>query len=586
MASNIPSLFWQQVRESRNRVALKHVQGSAWQSVSWSQYGDTVSRTAWALQKLGIKKGNKIAIFSDNCPWWFYSDFAALTIGAVSVPLYPNVTSDQVDYILEHSEAQVVFVRGLERLDKIRNKDRFLKIVVIGENQPFREDNVESFDDFIKNQPTLSVAHEESANRLKPGDLATIVYTSGTTGNPKGVMLSHQNNYAEAQMLKKRVVRNRNSIYLSYLPVSHVAERLNEFRQVVIGYTVCFAESLETIGKNLLEVQPTTFVGVPRVYEKFEAGIRMKMSRAPQNRRNFFEKTIRIGTEVFELKKKNKISILKTIQWKILCYLVGKKVKQALGFERADGFFGGAAPLSQKTHAFFFSLGMPIHEAYGLTECSGASHVNTVGDPSFGTVGPVLDNMSCIVNPDGEILLKGDNIFLGYYKDKKATKEVLKDGWLHTGDIGVMEGSCLKITDRKKNIIVTAGGKNIAPAPLEQKLKQHTMVSQCVVIGDRRRCLTALLTLNEGLNLDDAGPKIRKHVEAVNKTLASYETIKKFSLLENDLTIEGGELTPSMKIKRSVVEKKYKKIIDAMYEPEKQSANKDGLKQAVDLDIG
>lgn len=548
---NILEAFWRQVKTRSDKDCTVQKKGGKWKHQSWGEVGEKVARLASAFRAQGLKPGDKVALFSDNCPEWVIVDFACMSAGLVSVPIYPSLTPELVQYIVEHSEAKLVVARGKDRLKKLQPNPRILKTVEIdGDFDAFVATGDKSLDPWV--------AH---ANQLSLDDLATIVYTSGTTAQPKGVMLSHRNNIAQSRMLSSRSWRTPDDIILSYLPLSHIAERLNIYRQAMVGYPIYFGQGIDTVAQDLRETRPTTFVAVPRIWEKFEEAIRAKVAQAPAGKKRLFEKALQAGKRSIE-----NPSLVNRARSKVFQVLVGRKLKKAIGLDRCGLCMSGAAPLDRSTIEFFHSFGMPIVEGYGLTECAGASHLNRLDRPEYGTVGPELPGMDFKLAQDGEILLRGDNIFMGYYKDPEATREALKDGWLCTGDIGIVDAhGNLKITDRKKNIIVTSAGKNVAPAPIEAKIKAHPAISQVVVVGDKRKHLAALITLAPGLSRTEAHKEISAHIERVNQSLSSFETIKKFTIMDKEFNVDDGEMTATMKLKRSVIQEKYRPVIDQMY---------------------
>lgn len=568
--SNVLDGFWNQVRTRKDNVAIGQKKNGAWETWSWTLVGEKVAAMATAFKNAGLKPGDKVAIFSENTPEWIVTDFAAMAAGLVTVPLYPTQTDSQVQYIIEHSETKLAVARGGPRIQRLLNLTGLTKIVEIDDltGKTTNHPKVVAFEAFLKTGDANWEKLAPQAKSIAPTNLATIVYTSGTTATPKGVMLTHQNHMAQSEMLGTRTYRTADDVIMSYLPLSHITERINIYRQAMTGYSVYTLPVIDTVANDLKEVRPTSFVAVPRVWEKFQEAIQARVAQAPAARQRIFSKALAIGRAHYEETRKNgKASFMTGLRFKLLQRLVGKKLKAAMGFDRCKFFLSGAAPLSPDTSLFFYSLGIPIVEGYGLTECAGASHINLVGRPIFGTVGPHLDGLECKIAEDGEICLRGKNVFAGYYKEPAQTAECLIDGWLHTGDIGKYdENGCLRITDRKKNIIVTAGGKNVAPAPLEAKLKNHRAISQVMVIGDKRKYLSALITLNPGYSKTDAEAQIAAHVATLNGTLPSYETIKKYAILDKDFTVESGELTPTMKAKRGYIQEKYKTLIDGLYQ--------------------
>jgi long-chain acyl-CoA synthetase len=544
--------FWRQVDSLSSKPALVSKVSGQWVALSWKEYGEQVSRFASALQKQNLKPGDRFILFSDNCPEWIIADLGAQMAGLITVPIYPNESAENARYIAEHSESVAGFVRGKDRLEKFKSHP--LRII--------------PFDECMKIGSPDTAPYREFSDRMKGSDVATIVYTSGTTGFPKGVMLSHQNLIVQGKCLVDHFSFVPQGISFSFLPLSHIAARLlHGAIHLVSGTTTYFAQSMETVAQDLRDVRPTDFFGVPRIWEKFQEAIESKVNMAPERRRKIFEWTLKNGREYEEnqLNGKPNSGLLK-LRTAIGRLLVGRKIRRQMGLDRCRLFISGAAPLDSRTAYFFAALGMPITEGYGQTECSGVSHGNRPGRSRIGTVGEAIRHTQCKIAEDGEILVRGEHVFLGYFKNENLTRETLIDGWLHTGDVGEIDSQgFLKITDRKKDIIVTSGGKNITPSNLELLLKRHPWVSQAVIVGDRRKYLTALITLKDGRLKDEAESAIQRHVDEMNLTLPSYSTIKKFSILDRDFSQEGGEITPTMKVKRSFVQEKYKSVIDALY---------------------
>ena len=433
----------------------------------------------------------------------------------------------------------------------------------------------------------ISLASRVAA--LDPDALATIIYTSGTTGPPKGAMLSQRNMVFEGETIGRQFDANEDDCTLSFLPLSHVAERLQG--QIVAlrkAYAVNIGEGVPTVSRDLLMVQPTILVCVPRVWEKMKAGIEDALESAPDLRRKIFTWARDIGRTAFSYRNAGRpVPFLIRLQEYAAQTMVYDKLRAKLGLARTKRFISGAAPLSPDVADFFSTLGMPIQEVYGQTECMGVSNFNPVSGVRFGSVGPRLDGVEVeIANETGEILVRGDNVFLGYFKNEEDTAATVVDGWLHTGDVGVLDDDgYLRITDRLKDIIVTAGGKNVSPQNIENRLKSITGFSQVVVVGDQRKFLSALVTIDiESLQAiwdrHDRGPVpegeilcgdkevnrwVSEHVERINQDLARYEQIKKFRILSEDFSVESGELTATLKVKRRVVQDKYKELIDRFY---------------------
>ncbi|MEQ1877797.1 MAG: AMP-binding protein, partial [Bdellovibrionia bacterium] len=434
---NVLDGFWQQVQTNVNGPCYsKKVKGS-WAVWNWTLVGEKVARLASAFQRAGLKPGDRVAIFSENMPEWAITDFACQTARLVSVPLYPTQTDAQVQYILDHAGVKIAVVRGGARIHKVLALPGIEKVIEIedGSGSSFKNPKVTSFEDFLTTGSVEITKFAKDAATLNLSELSTIVYTSGTTANPKGVMLSHGNTFAQSSMVGVRSTRTKNDVILSYLPLSHITERVNLFRQAISGYAIYFTQSIDNVAADLKEVRPTSFVAVPRVWEKFQEAIQAKLRAAPAGKQRIFAKTQDAGAKHFELRRNgHKVPFLLNLRVKILQRLVGRKLKAALGFDRTHHYVSGAAPLSIETIKFFYSLGMPIVEGYGLSECAGASHINLPDSPVYGTVGPHIDGSECKIASDGEILIKGGHIFQGYYKDPEQTRETLIDGWLHTGD--------------------------------------------------------------------------------------------------------------------------------------------------------
>jgi long-chain acyl-CoA synthetase len=448
-----------------------------------------------------------------------------------------------------------------------------------------RDPRVIGFDAFLATGKAVDTERlDQRIASLEPGGLASLIYTSGTTGPPKGVMLSHDNLAFTASLAQELAGAGASDCSLSYLPLSHIAEQMFTIHgSITMGGSVYFAESLEKVPENLKEVQPTLFFGVPRIWEKFHAKVSGGIANAKGPKRRLVEWARRVGLRVSQLRMKGREPVgLLALEYKAAKRLVFDKLKPAMGLGRARFCVSGAAPIAKEVLEFFASLDVVILEVYGQSEDCGPTSCNLVGRTKLGTVGPPAAGVTVKIADDGEILVRGRNVFLGYMKDPEATREVLVDGWLHSGDLGALdEDGFLTITGRKKDILITAGGKNIAPKNLEADLKNHPLVSEAVVIGDRRKYLTALVTLDpealeafgrtHGLGPAELHqhPSVRASIQAtvdeINKDLARVETIKRFTILSRALSIESGELTPTLKVKRKVVSEHFASEIEAMY---------------------
>ena len=591
--NTLPEIFLKQVAKyGTSRVALRYKSNNCWKEHLWSDYFNNVENVAGGLLKTGIRPNDRICLLSTNCPEWLFICLAVQSLGAYLVPIYPNNTPEQVKYVVEHSEAKLLFVQNHEQLSKTdgwRNELNCLdKTILMFEEPPV---DVMKYDEIItlgseQKQETPDFIKDQIDN-LTPDSPAGIIYTSGTTGPPKGVILTQKNLVFETASLRTRYDEVYEQDTISFLPLSHIAEQdLTICIGIVLASTVSFARSIETIKEDLAEVRPTLFFSVPRLYEKVYSAIMETVSGSSFIKRSIFNWAMNVGENVRQSRNSDQdVPPITRKKWDIANKLVFNKLRQKLGLDRTNLLASGAAPVPPEVSKFFGAMGMDIFEVFGQTECTGVCNSTIPGKTVPGAVGPPLPGCEVAIADDGEIVTKGDNVFLGYWKDKHASDEALKDGWLYTGDIGYFDNEgYIHITDRKKDIIVTAGGKNVAPQNIENLLKLHPGISQAVVIGEKRRHLTCLFTLDidslpklcERLGIDVLNPEeavdnksiinnLQECVNKVNNDLASYETIKYFRVLPHDFSVESGELTPTLKVKRRVINKKYEQIIDSMY---------------------
>ena len=547
-----------------------------WQPTTWSQYAEQIRTVARALIALGLPVGGKVSILGFNRPEWVIFDHAAMMAGGCPAGIYTTCSADEVQYIVHHSESLVVLVENAEQLAKLkaRRADMPLcKWIVTMRGATATGGDVLTWDELLARAESVPDAElDRRIAALDPSSLATLIYTSGTTGPPKGVMLSHENLAWTSQLLLDVGGRPQEDITVSYLPLSHIAEQMCTLHMpATAGSTVWFAESIEKLADAIKEARPTAMFGVPRVWEKFHAALAGKLAEATGAKKRLVEWARSTCAKVNQHRDRGEaIPRVLELQYRLAERLVISKIKQALGFDRARQLFSGAAPIAPDVLAFFASLDLPIQEIYGQSEDCGPTSLNLPGRTRLGTVGPPLPGLEVKLADDGEILVRGPNVFLGYYKEPEATAETLDEGWLRSGDLGAFDGDgFLSITGRKKEIIITAGGKNIAPKNIEALLKQSPLVGEAVVIGDRRKYLTALVTLEPTASKDVGLEQIRSTIQAkideVNQTLARVEQIKKFTVLPQPFGIDSGELTPTMKIKRKVVAQKYAREIEAMY---------------------
>jgi long-chain acyl-CoA synthetase len=536
-----------------------------------------------------------VVIMSESRPEWLVADLAILTRGAVTVPVYSTLTAGQARYILEDSGARVAFVSTAEQLDKlqrVRHELPALEAIVSFEPAVTPSPTVLTLDAVVERgharlMGEWGVGREfrDRTREIRPSDLATIIYTSGTTGPPKGVMLSHSNIISNVLAGHTVVSVNQDDVSLSFLPLSHSFERVVSYVYLAFGVTIVFAESIETVGRDLPIVRPMVMTAVPRVYEKFQARILEKGQALPQPRRTLFHWGVKVAAARARAgAPAQSVGGVLGLESAIADRLVFSKIRQNVG-GRLRCLVSGSAPLPLAVAEFFAGIGLPITEGYGLTETSPIVTANPMGKPRLGTVGPPIPGVEVRIAADGEVLVRGPNVMMGYYNKPEDTAAVLKDGWFHTGDIGTLDADgYLSITDRKKDLLVTSGGKKIAPQPIEAVLKRSPLIAEAVVLGDRRRFASALIVPDFAAlerRLKDLGrpPGERdalvtredvvalydEVIAALNLELSQFERLKKVRLLPREFTIESGELTPTMKVKRKIVEENWRAAIDDMY---------------------
>jgi long-subunit acyl-CoA synthetase (AMP-forming) len=537
---------------------------------------------------LGVEPGQGVVVLGNNRPEWFISDLAAIACGAVPAGVYATSTEDQVTYIADHCHATVAILESreyLERFPSLRAKVPSLRAIVLMEGQAEDLSEVYSWDDLVRvGNQTAENLLQERIEAQQPDGLATLIYTSGTTGTPKAVMLSHRNILWTSSVVCDQFQFFPEDRLVSYLPLSHIAEQIiSLYSPLHIGCSCWFAESLEKLVENLREVRPHVFFGVPRVWEKMQAGVVAAGAKTKGLKRQIAMWAKKQGLKGGYADQRGE---KKSALYGLADRLVFQTVRQRLGLDRARICATSAAPISLHTLEFFLSLGIPILEVYGMTECTGPTTFSTPEKYRSGKAGFAMPGSEVRIAEDGEILMRGKHVFLGYYRDESATASTLDpDGWLHSGDIGNLDDNgFLSVTDRKKDLIITSGGKNVAPQPIEAQLKQIPAVASASVIGDRKNYLVALLTLDpdtvasvaetagsEARDTHSAASSknfrafIETHVARVNEQLASYQTIKKFTILPEPFSVEGGELTPTLKMRRKIISSKYQAEIDALY---------------------
>ncbi len=571
----IPHRLLGQATTRPSAVAYQAKVNGRWQPTTWKAFVEQVRSAARALMTLGFKRGGTVAILGFNRPEWVILDHAAMLAGGAPAGIYTTCSPEEVQYIVHHSEAHVVLVEDAAQLAKIkakRDEMPLCKHIVMMRGATATGADVLTWDDFLaKADGTTEAQLDERIDTIEQNDLATLIYTSGTTGPPKGVMLSHRNLAWTAQTVSAVGSGTDTDVALSYLPLSHIAEQMaTVLMPATVGSIVYFAESIEKVADNLKDARPTVFFGVPRIWEKFHAVLSGKLAEVTGGKAKLIAWARKVCTEVNAHRDRGAaLPRLLALQYRLANKLVISKLKLALGFDRARSLISGAAPIAPDVLEFFSSIDLPIREIYGQSEDTGPTSFNLPGRTKIGSVGPPLPGLECKIAEDGEILVKGPNVFLGYYKEPEATAESLKDGWLCSGDLGAFDkDGFLSITGRKKEIIITAGGKNIAPKNIEAALKQSPIIGEAVVIGDRRKFLTALVTLSDAAATTDTAQirsTIQAQIDQVNLTLARVEQVKKFAILPKPFGIDSGELTPTMKIKRKVVAQMYAVEIEAMY---------------------
>ena len=556
--------------------------GSVWQVISSRQLYGYVVTLARVLKQWGVQKGDRVAILSENRPEWMIADFASVTSGIVDVPIYATLTAEQTLYLLQNSRAKVIFVSTLEQLRKVQSiqaKTSLEKIVVMDDIAELNVVRMWSLigDAAIDHDPEF----DAQAHQIKPDDLATLIYTSGTTGTSKGVMLSHGNLTSCAVMASNQSEWTTEDVYLSFLPLSHVTARHVDYVCYLEGVSLAYCAVFDLLPQMLQEVRPSIIIAVPRVYEKIRQEAERRAGRGLK--RKIFDWALHVGQK--HMQEISKDETPTSPAWKLANKLVYSKIRQGFG-GRSKGYYSGGAPLGKDMAEWFCAMGIPIMEGYGLTETSPTLSVNRPGAFKIGSVGKVNDGLQLKIAEDGEILVKGPTVFKGYWEMPEETRASFVDGWFKTGDIGELDSEgFLSITDRKKDLIKTSGGKFIAPQPIENALKSNVLVAQAAVIGDTRKYASVIISPHFPL-LEDwarangvafasrqelvASSKVRDLykgiVEDLNKKLAHFETIKKIVVVPDEFTVATGEITPTLKLKRRVIEAKYKQQIDQLYQ--------------------
>lgn len=587
-------MFLNRIEEGGDAVRYLVPRDDRWEPMTYREAGTAVGELANGLLALGLSREDKVAILSGTRVEWCLADIAGIVAGVVTVPIYPSNLPDQVEYILAHSKASAVFVEDEAQWTKVagvRGRLPRLSTVILFTGEAGGREGTIDLPGLRAMGAEFARANPEALDRraaeIRPEDDLTIIYTSGTTGPPKGVVTRHSNYAFVVTSALEAVTVRRGETFLQFLPLAHSLGRLEHFLTFDAMAVSAFARSILTVGDDLAAVRPEILVSVPRLFEKFYARVQAKVEEDGGLKKAIFEWALGVGREVSRRRQRGEpVRGFLALRFSLAERLVFHKIRERMG-GRLRFFISGGAPLAQEIAEFLHAVGVLILEGYGLTEDSTVTAVNRLDQYRFGTVGKALPGTEIRIAPDGEILVRGAHVFKEYFGDPEATREAIDaEGWLHTGDIGVLDSEgFLRITDRKKDILVTSGGKNIAPQNVENLLKTDKFVSQAFVYGDRRKYLTALLTLSAEDIMKWAGqngiperdpvllarhPRVeammRSRVDEMNRQLASFEQVKKFVLLGTDFTQETGELTPTLKVKRKVVIQKYGSLLDALYD--------------------
>jgi long-chain acyl-CoA synthetase len=592
---SIPAVLKDNARKYSKKTAISYKKKGVFLSLTYEEFYERILMLARGLRKYGVMPGDKVAIFSENRLGWAISDFGIQSVGGITVPIYATNTGKQAAYILNHCEARVVFcsTKGqYEKLYSIKDEIPNVDLVVSYERfmghrsfPVYTQYQLSEVGTPLTEEETQQI--EEQIDQITQDDIITVIYTSGTTGPPKGVLLTQRNIMINAEYGALQMgMPEREETTLSFLPLSHVLERTGGYYVTLMhGNHIAFAENAAAVMENMLEVRPTTMVSVPRLFEKIYSKVYESVHQMPQFRQNIFNRAIEVGREYVNKKYiRNEPLGQLSLKYKFYDQLVFKKIRARFG-GRLSYFLCGGAPLDPTINEFMWIIGMPVYNGYGLTETSPGVAISGVGKVRFDSVGKALRETELKLEEDGELLVKGPQVMLGYYKNDEATMEALKDGWFRTGDIArIDEEGFVYIIDRKKELIVTAGGKNIAPQPIENELKLDPYISQAIVFGDRKPYLVAVITPNienlidfvreeniSYIDIDELvyNAKVKElyatRIKELNKNYPPYKTIKYFALVANDFSIEGGELTPTLKLKRKVILEKYQDIIEDLY---------------------
>jgi long-chain acyl-CoA synthetase len=595
-------MWKRRVAATPNQPAYQYPQDGRWKKMTWREADTAAREIAGGLVARGLVPGDRVCVLSQTRLEWILADIGILLAGGVTVPIYASNTAEQCEFIVRDAGAKLVIVEDAGQLDKVVGlRDRLFTVTGLvhiagdvkldkpdarGRTALTVADVAKGAGDFVMSLDALRAAGrtwlaahpgelDAHAETVSPESMFTIIYTSGTTGNPKGVVLTHENMASGVCSAIRGMGTVAGDEQYLFLPLAHVLGREIEWAPIQVGSLTILSRGIASIKEDLAQVRPTYMAGVPRIFEKFYSGVQAALGQGSPTKRKLVAWALRVGNAYAQaVRARRAPGLWLSLRHALADRLVFSKLRTRLGLDRCRFLVSGGAPLAAEIGEFFHAVGLLILEGYGLTETMAAAFLNRKNDFRFGTVGPALDVVESKIAEDGEVLMRGPSVFRQYYNNPAATAESVEpDGWFHSGDIGVIEDGFLRITDRKKDLIVTAGGKKVAPQPLENALKtRSTVISQVVVFGDKRPYCVALVTLSEDAQkrYTDGGAAeikaaLQKDVDALNATLASYESIKRFAILPADFTEASGELTPSMKVKRKVVIERYKSVIDGLY---------------------
>jgi long-chain acyl-CoA synthetase len=593
-ALTLPQLLRENARRMPERIALRQKDFGIWQPVTWAGYYERARRFGLGLRALGLPAGGHVAVLSENRVEWVVAQLGAGIVGAVTIGVYPTSPSNEVAYVLGHSEAEIVVCEDQEQTDKVLERlaelPRLKRIVVIDAKglRHYADERLVTFAEVLERGAAYEAEHprlaDDCLDAQSIADIGLMVYTSGSTGKPKGAMLSYRNMRAQAAGVIERLGYTQDTTNLSYLPLCHVAEQmLTVMAPLHAGSCVSFGESIRTVQEDLREVAPTLFLGVPRIWEKLHSSIHIKTIEAKGVRQRLFERALR-ACEPFAEKPRSAMTLRERLTY-ALCYLaVFRALQNFIGLRRAQVALTGAAPIPPSIVRFFRTIGVPLVEVYGLTETSGMVTGQRPDALLPGAVGPAVAGAEVRLGPDGELLVRGDMVFEGYYRNEEATRSAIRDGWLHTGDVAAFEAGQVRIVDRLKDIMITAGGKNLSPSEIENTVKGSAFVKECIVIAEGRRYPAALIQIDaetvgkwaEERRLAFTNfrslaehPRVREliqgEVERANAGLAPVAQIKRFHLLTKELDHDDDEVTATMKVRRATIARKYAAEIEALY---------------------